>query len=83
MFDSENQLFENLAIKHMDKVYSKAIRLAGSTEAAEGLVQQTYEVAYWRFEHFDKKADFEKWLIGILIFIWASACFQEPLIAEG
>ncbi|MDZ7721529.1 MAG: hypothetical protein U5R06_01575 [candidate division KSB1 bacterium] len=83
MTDNEIRLFENLALKHMDKLYSQAIRLAGSTETAESLVQQTYKLSYWRFEQFDKTADFEKWLIRNLAFIWARTRFQGPLIAEG
>jgi hypothetical protein len=46
MSDSDNQLFENLAIKHMDNLYSNAIRLTRSAKGAEYLVQQTYATAF-------------------------------------
>jgi RNA polymerase sigma-70 factor (ECF subfamily) len=67
MSDSEKQLFENLAIEHMDSLYSKAIRLGRSSEGAEDLVQQTYASAFCVFEQFDKNNNFNKWLNEILM----------------
>ena len=80
MFDSENQLFENLAIKHMDNLYSKAIRLVRSAKGAEDLVQQTYASAYCVFEQFDKNSDFNKRLNEILMLIYTNTrpYLQEP-----
>jgi RNA polymerase sigma-70 factor (ECF subfamily) len=69
MSDNEKKLFEDLALKHMDDLYSNAIRLAKNTKIAEDLVQQTIESAYGCFEKFDKNSDFEKWLNRILMFI--------------
>jgi len=79
MSDDDKQLFENLAIEHMDSLYSRAIRLAKSAEVAEGLVQQTYASAFSAFEQFDKNNDFNKWLEEILMLIYTSAgtYFQE------
>jgi len=67
MSDSEKQLFENLAIEHMDSLYSKAIRLARNSEVAEDLVQQTYASAFCVFDQFDKSDNFNKWLNEILM----------------
>jgi len=69
MSENEKQLFENLAIEHMDSLYSRAIGLAGNAEAAEGLVQQTYSSAFCAFEQFDKNNDFNIWLHEILMLI--------------
>ena len=80
MSDSKKQLFESLAIKHMDNLYSKAIRLARSAKEAEYLVQQTYMSAYCVFEQFDKNSDFDNWLNEILMLIYmdTSPYLQEP-----
>ena len=83
MSENENHLFKQLALECMDNLYSKAIRMVNNTKIAEDLVQQTYELAYNRFEQFDKSDDFEKWLIGIFIFIWASNSFREPMVSNG
>jgi RNA polymerase sigma-70 factor, ECF subfamily len=83
MSDSEKQLFENLAIEYMDDLYSNAIRLASCTEGAEFLVQETYASAFCGFERFDKKSDFNKWLSGILMVVYAdnySYIQQRPII---
>ena len=77
MQDSEKIIFENLALKHMDSLYSKAIRLVKNTEQAEALVQQCYAIAYTGFEHFDKNLDFDKWLTAILMIAYANFCTQS------
>jgi RNA polymerase sigma-70 factor, ECF subfamily len=72
MSDKEKELFEDLALKHMDNLYSTAIRLVKNTKIAEDLVQRTFESAFRRFENYNKKSDFEKWMIGNLMFILTS-----------
>ncbi len=79
MSESEEQFFKDLAIKHMDNLYSNAIRLVGSAEGAEDLVQQTYASAYCLFENFDKNSDFDAWLNEILMFIYIST---RPYVQE-
>lgn len=78
---SKKQLFEGLASNNMDDVYSKAIRLTGSAEKAEILVQKTYAHAFNAFEKFDKNADFNKWLIALLILVFVNSytpCERRP-----
>lgn len=70
MSNGDKQLFVNLAIEHMDSLYSRAIRLVGSAERAEGLVQQTYTSAFCAFEQFNKNSDFNKWLKETLILVF-------------
>ena len=73
MSDNERQLFENLALAHMDSLYSRAVRLTKSAEAAEGLVQQTYVSVFNAFDQFDKKSDYDKWQIEILMLFFMSS----------
>ncbi|MBN1998673.1 hypothetical protein JW935_14025 [candidate division KSB1 bacterium] len=79
MSKNEQLLFENLALQYMDNLYSKAIRLARSTEVTEILVQQTYTAAFNVFEQFEKNRNFSKWLNGILMLIYVNAdsCLKE------
>ena len=72
MSDIENQLFEALAIKHMDSLYSKAIRLTGSAKEAENLVQQTYAAARYIFVPFVNNSDFNELLSEILMLIYTN-----------
>ncbi len=67
MTDCDIQLFENLALEHMDHLYGTAIGLARNAQDAEDLVQQTYAQACCVFEQFDKNSDYDKWLNGILV----------------
>jgi len=60
----------------MDSLYSKAIRLAGSAEGAEYLVQQTYASDFGVFEPFDSHSDFNKWLNEILMRTCLNTCFS-------
>ncbi|RPI01430.1 MAG: hypothetical protein EHM72_06495 [Calditrichaeota bacterium] len=83
MSDHEIQLFEDLAFKYMDNLYSRAILLARSAERAEILVQQTYAVAFGVFQHFDKNSDFDKWLNEILMNVYANMCFYVHESAEN
>ena len=72
MTESKEQLFETLGMKHMDEIYTAAIRLTENAEKAEILVQQTYAYAFNDFEKFDKNSDFNKWLIAILLLAYAN-----------
>jgi RNA polymerase sigma-70 factor, ECF subfamily len=71
MSEKEYQLFEQLALRNMEHLYSKAIRLAGNASSAEGLVQRTFASAYDLFPQFDKTNDFNLWLEAILLHSYA------------
>lgn len=77
MSENEKQLFENLAIEVMDNLYSKAVRLAGSAEGAEILVQQTYAAAFGVFEKFEKDSDYNNWFNEILIRTLIFSCLFD------
>jgi len=67
MTENNKRVFESLAAKHMDEIYTKAIRLTRSAEKAEIWVQQTYATAFGMFKQFDMSKDFLEWLIALLL----------------
>ena len=58
--------FEDVAMEHLDSLYSMAIRLVFNKEAAEDLVQETYLKAYRFFDTFQKGTNIKAWLFKIL-----------------
>ena len=58
--------FEDIALEHIDSLYSMAIRLVFNKEAAEDLVQETYLKAYRFFDTFQKGTNIKAWLFKIL-----------------
>ncbi len=57
--------FEAEAVPHLDAVYRFALRLAGSPDAAEDLVQETYLRAYRAWEQFTPGTNAKSWLFTI------------------
>jgi len=58
--------FEDIAMEHVDSLYSMAIRLVFNKEEAEDLVQETYLKAYRFFNTFQKGTNIKAWLFKIL-----------------
>ncbi len=58
--------FEEIALKHIDSLYSMALRLVINKEEAEDLVQETYLKAYRFFGTFQKGTNVKAWLFKIL-----------------
>ncbi|OHB39876.1 MAG: hypothetical protein A2Y09_09795 [Planctomycetes bacterium GWA2_39_15] len=58
--------FEEIAMEHIDSLYSMAIRLVFNKEEAEDLVQETYLKAYRFFNTFQKGTNIKAWLFKIL-----------------
>ena len=58
--------FEDVAMEHLDSLYSMAIRLVFNKEEAEDLVQETYLKAYRFFNTFQKGTNIKAWLFKIL-----------------
>ncbi len=58
--------FEDIAMEHLDSLYSMAIRLVFNKEEAEDLVQETYLKAYRFFDTFQKGTNIKAWLFKIL-----------------
>jgi RNA polymerase sigma-70 factor (ECF subfamily) len=58
--------FEEDALELSDQVYRVARRLAGSREAAEDLVQETYVRAFRNWRSFEPGTNLRAWLLRIL-----------------
>ncbi|HHT9113643.1 MAG: sigma-70 family RNA polymerase sigma factor [Planctomycetes bacterium] len=58
--------FEDIAMEHINSLYSMAIRLVFNKEEAEDLVQETYLKAYRFFDTFQKGTNIKAWLFKIL-----------------
>lgn len=64
--DSIRFEFENLALKHLDPLYSAALRLTKNDRDAEDLVQDTVLRAYRFFDKFERGTNIKAWLFKIL-----------------
>ena len=58
--------FEGLALKHLDPLYSAALRLTKNDRDAEDLVQDTFLRAYRFFDKFERGTNMKAWLFKIL-----------------
>lgn len=58
--------FEELALQHLDAMYSAALRLTKNERDAEDLVQDTYLRAYRFFDKFERGTNIKAWLFKIL-----------------
>jgi RNA polymerase sigma-70 factor (ECF subfamily) len=57
--------FESEALPHMDAVYRFALRLAGASDAAEDLVQETFLRAFRSWEQYTPGTSCKSWLFTI------------------
>ena len=62
---SRRDAFEREAIPHLDAVYRFALRLSGSADAAEDLVQETFLRAWRAWEQFTPGTNAKSWLFTI------------------
>lgn len=58
--------FEELALQHMDSLYSVALRMTKNVSEAQDLVQDAYLRAYRFFDRFERGTNFKAWLFKIL-----------------
>src|SRR3954464_784281 len=58
--------FEELALQHLDPLYSAALRLTKNERDAEDLVQDTFLRAYRFFDKFERGTNIKAWLFKIL-----------------
>jgi RNA polymerase sigma-70 factor (ECF subfamily) len=91
MFDlQKNELtrneFERLAMKHVDPLYSAALRLTKNDRDAEDLVQDTFLRAYRFFDKFERGTNIKAWLFKILTNTFINRyrrSVKERTIVEG
>ncbi|MFH1194920.1 MAG: sigma-70 family RNA polymerase sigma factor [bacterium] len=58
--------FEKETIPHMEALFNYALRMTGSEEDADDLVQETYLKAFRFFDKFEKGTNSKAWLFRIL-----------------
>ncbi len=58
--------FEELSMRHLDPLYSAALRLTRNDRDAEDLVQDTFLRAYRFFDKFERGTNMKAWLFKIL-----------------
>jgi RNA polymerase sigma-70 factor (ECF subfamily) len=58
--------FEQLALPHMSLIYRLAYRLSGKKEDAEDLTQETFRIAFEKFDQLRDKEKCRNWLVMIL-----------------
>ena len=61
-----NDEFEELALPHLDSLYSGAMRLTRNERDAEDLVQDSFLRAYRFFDKFERGTNIKAWLFKIL-----------------
>ncbi|MBU1097387.1 MAG: sigma-70 family RNA polymerase sigma factor [Bacteroidetes bacterium] len=58
--------FEREALPHIDALYNFALKITGSSDDADDLVQETYLKAFRFFDKFEKGTNCKAWLFRIL-----------------
>lgn len=64
--DASRREFERLAMRHIDPLYSAALRLTKNDRDAEDLVQDTFLRAFRFFDKFERGTNIKAWLFKIL-----------------
>jgi len=64
--DDTRREFEELALAHVDPLFSAALRLTRNERDAEDLVQDTFMRAYRFFDKFERGTNIKAWLFKIL-----------------
>lgn len=64
--DELKKEFEEIALQHMNALYSAALRMAKDRTDADDLVQDTYLRAYRFFDRFERGTSIKAWLFTIL-----------------
>jgi RNA polymerase sigma-70 factor (ECF subfamily) len=78
--------FEQLAFRHVDPLFSAALRLTKNDRDAEDLVQDTFLRAYRFFDKFERGTNIKAWLFKILTNTFINRyrrTVKERTIVEG
>lgn len=62
----DRRAFRRLALRQLDLLYATALRVTGSRELSEELVQETYRIAFERWRTLRDPAAGRAWLLRIL-----------------
>lgn len=63
---TEKRAFEELLVKHLDRLYNTALYLTHSKDEAEDLVQETSLKAFEGFDQLEELASAKSWFLAIL-----------------
>ena len=63
---ADRAVFADLAMEHMQALYTAALRMTRSPADAEDLVQETFLKAYRAFDRFEEGTNLKAWLYKIL-----------------
>ncbi len=63
---SRDNLFEEIALPHMDYIFRVAYRLSGNRETAEDLTQETFFIAMQKIDQLKDQTKCKSWLFVIL-----------------
>src|ERR1043165_4883730 len=78
--------FEELALSHLDPLYSAALRLTKNERDAEDLVQDTFLRAFRFFDKFERGTNMKAWLFKILTNTFINKYrrrVKEKVVVEG
>ncbi len=64
--DNSIDSFEQLALPHMSLIYRLAYRMSGNRENAEDLTQDTFRIAFEKFDQLRDKEKCRNWLVMIM-----------------
>lgn len=64
--DKRHDEFQNEALPHIDVLYNFALRMTGTPDDANDLLQETYLKAYRFFDKFEKGTNCKAWLFRIM-----------------
>jgi RNA polymerase sigma-70 factor (ECF subfamily) len=70
---SRRQRFEQIALPHLDAIYTAALRLARNPDDAKDLLQETVLRSYRYFHQFKSGTNCRAWLLTILYNIFRTA----------
>ena len=63
---SKHKEFERVALPHMDLLYNYALRMTGSPQDADDLLQETFLKAYRFWDSFEQGTNIKAWLFRIM-----------------
>jgi len=67
---ADNDIFQKVALPHLNAVYRAAVVVCRNREQAEDLVQTTFLKAFERFETFKPGTNCKAWLLQVLRNTW-------------
>jgi len=83
--NSRKGKFESMTRKHVDSLWTTALRMSGSRETADDLVQETCLRAYRAFDEYQPGTNYKAWIFRILTNLYKDCIRREsrsPLVFD-